>query len=66
MSSRIKIWSIAAPGALFVASAVGAGDVLVVSAAGGVAGVGAVAVVALFVPGSLLGRVAVIPQGRPA
>jgi hypothetical protein len=62
MNTISKSWVLAAPAALFVASAVGTTEALVVTAAGGVDGVGAVAFVALFIPGSLLGTIAVMPQ----
>lgn len=51
-----------APGALFVGSAVGSTDCLVVTGAAGVAGLGAVALVACFIPGSVCARVLVMPQ----
>jgi hypothetical protein len=62
MNTISKSWVLAAPAALFVASAVGTAETLVVTAAGAVDGVGAVALVALFIPGSLLGTIAVMPQ----
>ena len=64
MNTITRSWFVAKSSALFVASAVGSKDALVVTAAGGVDGMGAIALVALFVPGSLLGTIAVMPQER--
>ena len=55
---------VAGHSALLVAATVGKPDALVISAACGVADVGAVALVALFVPGTLLGAIAVLPHAR--
>jgi hypothetical protein len=63
-TTRTKAWSRtgrATRGALFVHAVSSAPGCVVVAAAAALAGVGAVAVVALIVPGTALGRVVVMP-----
>ena len=50
------------PGAMFVAAASGADRVFVVAAAAGVAGSGAIAIAAVFIPGTIVARIVVIPD----
>lgn len=59
MKSITRSWIVAKPAALFVASAVAGRDSLVVTAAGG-AESGAVALVALFIPGCVHGAIALL------
>ena len=61
-----KTWVAANRSALFVASAVGSRDALVIAAAGGVRGAGALALVVLFVPGALHGAITVLPHADAA
>lgn len=69
MSRATAIWTDRTPtrpAALFIASAVGSNDVFVVTAAGGVAGHGAIGVVVLFFPGSTLSQVVLMPTEASA
>ena len=65
MKSITRSWIVAKPAALFIASAVAGSESLVVTAAGGAEG-GAVALVALFVPGCVHGAIAVLQPPRPS
>lgn len=69
MSCATACWTDRAPtraAALFVASAVGTPEALVVTAAGGVAGHGAIGIVVLFVPGAMLSQVVLMPMEASA
>ncbi len=59
--SRARVWSRSAPEALFIGSAVGEPSCVVVTGAAAIANVGAVVLVALFTPGVLAARIAVMP-----
>jgi len=59
--TRAATWAAPASGALFVASAVGTRNAVVVTAAAGIAGVGAVALVVLVIPGCVVSRIGVMP-----
>jgi hypothetical protein len=61
-TTRSNAWTRTAPGALFAGSIQGGADCVVVAGAAAVAGLGAVAMVALIVPGSVHGRVLVLPN----
>ena len=61
-TTRNNAWTRTAPGALFAGAVSSAPNCVVMAGAAAVAGVGAVAVVALIVPGSVMGRVVVMPQ----
>ena len=60
-TTRNNAWSRTAPGGLFAAAISSAPGCVVVTGAAALAGVGAVAVVALIVPGTAIGRVVVMP-----
>jgi hypothetical protein len=60
-TTRNNAWSRKAPGAFFAGAVANAPGCVVVTGAAALAGVGAVAVVALIVPGTALGRVVVMP-----
>lgn len=61
-TTRNNAWTRTAPGALFAGAISSAASCVVMTGAAAVAGVGAVAVVALIVPGAVMGRVVVMPQ----
>ena len=61
-TTRNNAWTRTAPGALFAGAVSSAPSCVVMTGAAAVAGVGAVAVVALIVPGSAFGRVLVMPH----
>lgn len=61
-TTRNNAWTRTAPGALFAGAISSAPGCTVVTGAAAVAGVGAVAIVALLVPGSVMGRVVVMPH----
>jgi hypothetical protein len=60
-TTRNTSWTRSAPGALFAGAVSATQRCVVMTGAAALAGVGAVAVVALIVPGSVLGRIAVMP-----
>jgi len=62
METRNNGWTRTAPGALFAGAVSSAPSCVVVTGAAAFAGVGAVAVVALIVPGAIHGRVVVMPH----
>lgn len=60
--TRARAWSRSSRDTLFVGSTVGEpASCVVVAGAAAVAGVGAVALVALFIPGAVAARIAVLP-----
>lgn len=61
-TTRNNAWTRTAPGALFAAAVSSAPSCVVVTGAAAVAGVGAVAMVALITTGFALGRVVVMPM----
>jgi hypothetical protein len=63
---RSTSWVVEKSHGMFVASVVGTPDALVVAAGGCVPEAGAVVAVVVFVPGSLLGAIAVMPRELPS
>jgi hypothetical protein len=60
-TTRNTAWSRTAPGALFIGAVSNAPSCVVLAGAALLADIGAVAVVALIVPGTAIGRVVVMP-----
>jgi len=61
-TTRNNAWTRSSPGALFAGVISSAANCVVLTGAAALAGVGAVAVVALIVPGAVHGRVLVMPH----
>lgn len=62
MEPRSNAWTRTAPGALFAAAVSHAPGSVVITGGAALAGIGAVALVALIVPGAVHGRVVVLPH----